>query len=73
MTRDQVAAFMLERGIEANVDDVYYLVGMAIKQEREACLNDIELERESWKGNRSGLGVMVCGYIMESIKKRGMA
>jgi hypothetical protein len=44
-----------------------------IQAEREACLNDIELERASWQGNRSGLGVMVCGYIMEAIKKRGMA
>jgi len=44
-----------------------------IQAEREACLRDIELERQSWQGNRSGLGVMVCGYIMEAIKKRGMS
>ena len=56
-----------------SVDDVYYLVALAIKQEREECLKDVAAERESWQGNRSGLGVMICGYIMEAIKKRGMA
>lgn len=71
MTRDQVAAFLLERG--TGVDDIYYLVGAAIKQEREECLNDIQLERSACQYNRDTSGVMVCGFIMEAIKKRGMA
>ena len=73
MTRDEVSLLMQQSGVNANVDDVYYIVAGAIKREREACVLDVETERECWTRGRNDMGVMVCDYILQAIKKRGMA
>ena len=59
-------------GDEDAIDRLYYLVALAIKQEREECLKDIEIERGCWTRGRNDMGVMVCDYISTAIKKRGM-
>ena len=59
-------------GDKEAIDRLYYLVALATLQEREACLQDIQDERDSWKNGRNDIGVMVCDYIVQAIKKRGM-
>jgi hypothetical protein len=77
MTRDQMLEWCRQLKIPADGEDagdrLYYLVALAIKQEREACLNDVHLERESWKRGRNDMAVIVCDYITQTIKKRGMS
>ena len=77
MTRDQMLEWCHKLNIpvvdEDAIDRLYYLVALAIKQEREACVQDVNLERESWKRGRNDMAVIVCDYILQAIKKRGMA
>ena len=76
MTRDQMVDWCHKMKVPLDGDDaidrLYYVVALAIKQEREACLNDISLERESWKRGRNDMALIVCDYITTAIKKRGM-
>lgn len=77
MTRDQMLEWCRKLSIPAEdedaIDRLYYLVAVAIKQEREACVNDVNLERESWQRGRNDMAVITCDYILQAIKKRGMA
>lgn len=77
MTRDQMLDWCRKLQIPAEdeeaIDRLYYLVALAIKQEREECLKDIYVERDCWTRGRNDIGVMVCDYIVQAIKKRGMA
>ena len=77
MTREEMLEWARKLHMGTPDDDfadrMYYLVALAIKQEREACLTDIKLERDSWTRGRNDMGVMVCDYITQAIIKRGMA
>ena len=76
MTREQMLEWCRKLSIPAEdedaIDRLYYLVALGIKQEREECVRDINLERECWTNGRNDMGVMVCDYILAAIKKRGM-
>lgn len=71
MTRDEVSLMMREAGVDANVDDVYYIVAQAIKYERAACMLDVDDEMETW-GAQPPVR-LACAFIKDSIKNRGMA
>ena len=77
MTREEMLEWARKLNMGTPDDDfadrMYYLVAVAIKQEREACVNDVNLERESWARGRNDMAVIVCDYILQAIKKRGMA
>ena len=77
MTREEMIEWCRKLKVptedEDAIDRLYYLVAVAIKQEREACLHDVHLERESWARGRNDMALIVCDYITQSIKKRSMA
>ena len=77
MTREEMIEWARKLNMDIPDDDfidrMYYLVALGIKQEREACVRDVNLERESWTRGRNDMAVIVCDYILQAIKKRSMA
>lgn len=74
MTRDQMVEWCRKMKVpmdgEDAIDRLYYVVAVAIKQEREECIRDIETEAETWGAD--SLGRLSLDFAKTAIKSRGM-
>jgi hypothetical protein len=74
MTRDQMVEWCRKMRVPMDGDDaidrLYYVVAVAIKQEREACVRDIETEAETWAADSPAR--LSLEFAKTAIKNRGM-